>query len=78
MSIKNEIEQMTNAMKKDKEYRNSFKATLAMSFKDNYYQYKKKTGKKQMSNEDIHIIANNGADYFLRLLCDEIKFIRGR
>jgi hypothetical protein len=49
-----------------------------MAFYDNYHWYKKKTGKKVMSSKDIHAIGNNGADYFLKLLCDEFKTPAGR
>lgn len=29
------------------------------------------TGKKQLNKEDKHIIANDAAEHFLKLLCDE-------
>lgn len=66
------------AIKKDKELRQAFHVNIAMAFYDNYRWYKEKTGKKVMSNKDIHAIGNNGADYFLKLLCDEMKTPAGR
>ncbi len=67
-----------NELKNDVEYRRSWSANIAMAFKDNYGQYKKETGKKTLNNEDIHIISNRASEYFLSLLCDEIKFPEGR
>ena len=34
---------------------------------------KKKTGKKRLNKEDAHIIANDAAEHFLKLLCDEYR-----
>lgn len=78
MNTEKALKQVTDEMKRDKDYRRAFKDNIAMAFKDNYTHYKRKTGKKTMSLEDIHIIANNGAEYFLQLLCDEIKYPEGR
>jgi hypothetical protein len=72
------VNRFIKTLKKDKELRRAFHDNIAMAFKDNYQWHKKKTGKKVMSNEDIHIIGNNGADYFLKLLCDEFKTPAGR
>jgi hypothetical protein len=69
---------VTKYLKKDPEYRESWKANIAMAFKDHVYQYKKKTSKKQLSAADMHIVANEAAEYFLQLLCDEIKYPKGR
>ena len=78
MSTKDAIKQITTKLKKDKNYRESWSANIAMAFKDNYRQYKSKTGKKALSFEDIHEISNNAAEYFLQLLCGEIKYPEGR
>lgn len=67
----------TNKMK-DKELRRVYHDNIAMAFKDNYSWYKKETGKRSMNNEDIHIISNNAAEYFLKLLLNELKFPKGR
>lgn len=55
-------------IKKDPELRRVYKDNIAMAFKDEYSRYKKKTGKKTMSNDDIHKIANTAASDFLTLL----------
>lgn len=65
-------------LKSDPEYRRAWKDNIAMAFKDNYYQYKKGKKKATMNAEDIHIVANNAADYFLKLVCDEIQYPEGR
>jgi hypothetical protein len=72
------VRNFTKLLKKDKELRQAYHANIAMAFYDNYHWYKKKTGKKVMSNKDIHAIGNNGAEYFLKLLCDEMKTPAGR
>ena len=54
-------------IKEDEELYYSYQANIAMSFKDEYHNYKKKKG-KSLNNDDIHNIANNAAKYFLNLL----------
>ncbi len=60
---------ITNALKRDEQFYYAYKANIAMAFKDRVSQYKKEKNKKVLSNEDIHIIANEAADNFLKLLC---------
>ena len=66
------------ALKKDKETRRVWNDNIAMSFMDNYYWHKKRSGKTKMSAKDIHAIANKAADHFINLLCDQIKYPKGR
>lgn len=72
------VKTVTAELKSDKAFREAWSANIAMAFKDNYGQYKKKTGKTVINKEDLHIIANEAAEYFLQLLCDEIKYPDGR
>ncbi len=65
-------------LKKDKALREAWTANIAMAMKDKYVLYRKRTGKKNVSYADIHIISNEAAEYFLQLLCDEIKVPEGR
>lgn len=65
MNIKN----LTYELKTDKEYYEGWKANIAMAYIDSEHWYKQKTGKKHLNRKDKHIIANNAAEYFLRLLC---------
>ncbi len=41
---------------------------LRKAFKDSEYWYKQKTVKRYLNKTDKHIIANESADYFLKLL----------
>lgn len=70
MKIKTEeaLNQLTKALKNDKEYYETWKSTIAVSFLDSYDKYKNKTGKKSLSKEDIHIISNDASNQFLKLL----------
>ena len=66
------LKKLTDEMKNDPSYRIGWQANIAMSFYDCANQYKKKTGKKYLSMVDIHIIANDAANYFLNQLGKEI------
>jgi hypothetical protein len=76
--MSNYIKELTDNLKKDKGMREAWKANIAMAYKDNWTWHAKKTGKTTMNREDRHIIANNAAEYFLKLLCDELKPQEGR
>lgn len=78
MTIKKAISEITKQLKKDKGYRIGWTANIAMSYIDSERWYKEKTGKKYLNRKDKHTIANNAADHFLKLLCDEYKFPKGR
>ena len=78
MELKEAISKITNELKNDAGYRESWKANIAMSYKDCEHWYKQKTGKKQLNKEDKHIIANDAAEHFLKLLCDEYQFGDGK
>lgn len=69
---------LKKALKEDKEYRETWIANIAMSFVDNKAWYRKRSGKKVLSNEDFHKVANLSAEHFLNLLCGEIKYPKGR
>lgn len=76
--MENYMKELTKQLKKDKGLRQAWSANIAMAYKDNWGWYAKKTGKKVMNAEDRHTIANNAAEYFLKLLCDELKYPKGR
>ena len=78
MNTAEALKHITKELKHDRDYRFSWQANIAMAFKDRYSQYKKEMNKKVLSNEDIHVVANDAADYFLKLLCDEFKYLKGR
>jgi len=63
------MKELTSNLKKDKELAMAWKANIEMAYKDSEAQYKKKTGKKVLNRQDIHIVANNAAEHFIDLLC---------
>jgi len=69
MSEKTPITDLLEALK-DPSYRIGWTANIAMSFKDNlrWYCEEHKKGVTHLTAEDIHIIANKSAEYFLTLL----------
>ena len=71
MELKDAILKITTQLKRDPEYREGWKSNIAMAYKDCEHWYKQRTGKKQLNKEDKHIIANNAAEHFLKLFCDE-------
>jgi len=73
MKIEDAIDNLIYALNEDNDYRESWKANIAMAYKDNYHWYKEKTGKTVMNKEDLHIIANNAADYFLKQLTNQTE-----
>jgi predicted Zn-dependent protease len=72
-TLKEAISKITKELKNDKDYRRSWSANIAMAYIDNERWYKQKTGKKTLNRKDKHAIANNAAEHFLKLLCDEYK-----
>lgn len=69
---------LTDTLKKDKEYRETWAANITMSFYDHYRRFKNKSGKQKLSNQDVHKVATDAAEYFIKLLCDELEFPEGR
>jgi hypothetical protein len=60
------IEIVCQALREDKDYYRSWSASIAMAFKD---EYRLLIGDKpDVTYEQIHIVANNAADNFLKLL----------
>ncbi len=80
MKTEEAIKVLTDALKNDPSYRESWKANIAMAYIDNerWYRDKVKKAPNALNGEDKHKIANEAAEYFLRLLCDEINVPVGR
>lgn len=76
--MSNYMQELTKNLKKDKQLREAWKANIAMAYKDNWDWYAKRTGKTVMNRQDRHNIANEAAEYFLKLICDELKYPAGR
>ena len=68
MKVKDAINVIYNELNNNSSYREAWKANIAMAYKDHEKQYKMKTGKKYLNRKDVHIIANNAAEYFLTIL----------
>ena len=67
------INTVTKALKNDSGYRIAWQANIAMAFYDTYRQQNGRTGRVK-----VHKIANEAADHFLKLLCNEYKYTPGR
>jgi len=67
MNIETAVKTITEAIKKDESFKESYKANIAMAFKDEYARKRKE--KSNINYSDIHEIANNAADNFLELWC---------
>jgi hypothetical protein len=61
--LKTAVDTLIEFLKTDKNYRRSWKDNIAMSFKDEYLRT------PEVFKHDIHTIANEAADNFLKLLC---------
>jgi hypothetical protein len=66
MEIQEAVAVLINELNNDPSYRESWKANIAMAFKD--VASAKSTGNVNDFETD-HLIANAGAEYFLKLLC---------
>lgn len=69
MNTKESVKQLINQLKKDKEFRETWKASIAVSFLDAVAKYKKLKKKKVLTQKDFYIISNNVAEFFLEILC---------
>ncbi len=78
MKTEDAIKHLEKELKGDKEYRETWKANIAMAYVDSVLLYKKKTKKNVLSASDLHIVANNASERFLGLLCNEVKYPKGR
>lgn len=63
------LEVVNEVLVTDESYFIAWQANIAMAFKDNAAWFKKSNyGKRNVSNSDIHRIANRAADYFIEQL----------
>jgi len=65
LTTKEAMCQIANELHNDESYRQGWKANITMSFYDKALDYRNKTGRKYLSNVDIHRIANDAADAFI-------------
>ena len=71
MQVKDVLPTLQCALNDDLQYREGWKANIAMAFKDECKcrRYRVVNNKKHLSYEDIHKIANTAAENFITLLC---------
>ena len=77
MELKDAIQRLTTELRNDTDYRRSWVANIAMAYKDCEGQYRRRTGKRVLNRNDRHIVANEAAEHFIKLLCDEYKYPEG-
>ena len=66
--------QIANELHNDAGYRIGWQANIAMAFYDQALWYKSTSGKKYLTNVDLHRIANGAANNFIdQLVKDEIS-----
>jgi len=70
---KSPITKLVKSLRDDPGYRIGWKANIAMAFYDTYRQQGGRTGRVK-----LHKIANDAAEHFLKILCDEYKYTKGR
>jgi hypothetical protein len=61
------VQTVTNEIKNDAELKESYKANIAMAFKDEYAR--RRLEKNYVNSTDVHEIANKAAENFLDLWC---------
>jgi len=73
MRIKRAVKRLIKELRRDKGFYYTWQSNIAMAFKDEYYNYKKKKKKRWLNQNDIHKIANESTKNFLNLLIKEVK-----
>ena len=73
ISIQQAVDRFRKELRNDEGFRESYKANIAMAFKDEYSSYKVELNKRYLGRLDIHKIANVAANNFLNLLCMQTK-----
>ncbi len=72
MNLQEAMQVVTDNLKNNKELRQVWVSNIAMAYKDTYGQYQKTKDKLVLNKEDRHIVSNDAAEYFVKLLCGEI------
>jgi len=67
ITIAQAVDTLTKAIKEDPEFRNTYKADIAMAV---YDEFKRDELDSSQNKPDIHAICNKGADNFLTLWCE--------
>lgn len=70
-SLKEAVEVLCKALKEDEDYYRSWSANIAMAFKDEYIKAYDKSPLTWETDLDLHVVANNAADNFLKQLINK-------
>jgi len=65
MNIQKAVEKLQSTLKDDKEYREVWKANIAMAFQDEFDDWCKNKVGRNAAPDHIHKISNNAADRFI-------------
>jgi hypothetical protein len=68
--VEEAVQTLREAFKNDPDFRDTYKANIAVCMQDEHHEYTKK-GKKHVGVKAIHEISNKGADRFLDLFCQQ-------
>jgi hypothetical protein len=69
--VKWAVNVLSAALKKDKKFRETWIANIAMSYMDCELSYRNRFKKKVLNLDDKHVVAMEAAEYFIELLCDD-------
>lgn len=71
------IKKLVKALREDDELRQGYVANIAMPFYDAHRMYQKMTGRRCSSRQDLWIISNAAAEYFVDLLSSQLAKTKG-
>ena len=63
---KSPIADLVKALEKDEGYYLAWKATIAMTFIDEYNRTKRR---ERINNRTLHALSNRAADFFIHMIC---------
>jgi len=69
MKLQKAVKTVTDNLKTDKAWWESYQCNIAMQFYDEYCRHVEKTGKRYVNHKDLMKISNTSADNFLRSWC---------
>ena len=72
VTTKEAVTQLVKALKEDEDYRDSWVANIAMAIKDQHTEVEQQFYDSHMTTS-LHEMANNSANWFLKLLCADIE-----
>jgi len=70
-SVERPVKNFCKAMREHPDMFHSYKANIAMAFKDEISRHRSEQGYKYLNRGEIHTLANNAAQNFLQLLIKE-------